>query len=78
MVLPRSDEFVERLIPILYRLSVHSHNDVPDDCRADCFVSNGKVNVWPVAAVEFQDWPYRRAHLLALHVGGVTTNTHSE
>jgi hypothetical protein len=50
VVLPRPDEFVERLIPILYRLSVHSHNDVPDDCRADSFVSNGKVNVWPVVS----------------------------
>ena len=35
------------------------------------------MNVGRVAAVEFKDWLYRRAHLLALHVCGVTGNTHS-
>src|SRR5438876_3867529 len=46
--------------------------------RADSFVRNGKVNVGTVAAVELQDWPYRRTHLLTLHVGGVTGNTESQ
>jgi hypothetical protein len=36
------------------------------------------VNVRPVAAVEFEDWPYRRTHLLALHVRSVTGNTQSQ
>ena len=49
-----------------------------NDRWTDAFVSQGKVNIRPVAAVEFEDGPYRRAHLLALHVGGVTGNTQSQ
>ncbi len=32
----------------------------------------------PIAAVEFEDGPHRCAHLLALHVGGVSSNGHSQ
>ncbi|PYL63830.1 MAG: hypothetical protein DMF20_11725 [Verrucomicrobia bacterium] len=36
------------------------------------------MNVGRVAAVEFENWPYCRANLLALHVSGVTGNTQSQ
>ena len=51
---------------------------MPYDCPANPFVRNAKVNIWPIAAVELEDWPYRRAHLLALHVRGVPGNTQSQ
>jgi len=35
------------------------------------------VNVGRIAAVEFEDGPHRRTHLLALHVGGVTGHAQS-
>jgi hypothetical protein len=50
---------------------------MPDNRWSDPFVGEGKVNVGRIAAVEFEDWPYCRAHLLALHVGGVARNTQS-
>src|SRR5260370_23370373 len=65
-------------MPIFYRLIIHLYNDMPNDCRADPFVTQGKVNVGGIAAIEFEDWPYRCAHLLALHVGCVTGNTQSQ
>src|SRR5262249_9386999 len=64
--------------PIFYRLIIHFHYDVPDQRRTDTFVSKRKMNVGRVAAVELEDWPYRRAHLLALHVSGVSSNAHSQ
>src|SRR5438477_1329598 len=77
-MLPRSYEPVERLIPILHRLAIHLHNDISDNRGTDSFVGEGKMNVGRVTAIEFEDWPHRRAHLLALHVGGVTGNTQSQ
>src|SRR5436309_11127339 len=77
-MLPRSGQLVEHLIPILHWLAIQFHNHMPYNRRADSFVRNGKVNVGTVAAVELQDWPYRRTHLLTLHVGGVTGNTESQ
>src|SRR5215211_4432001 len=47
-----------------------------NDCWSDAFVSQGKMNR-PIATVEFEDRPDRRAHLLTLHVGSVTGNTQS-
>ena len=49
-----------------------------DQRRTDTFVSKRKRNVGRIAAVEFEDWPHRRAHLLALHVGCVSGNTQSQ
>jgi hypothetical protein len=74
----RSQHFVERLLPIFYRLIVHFHNDMPDNRRSDSFVGHGKVNGGAVAAIELENWPHRRAHLLALHVSGVTGNAKSQ
>src|SRR5258705_701329 len=74
-MLPRSQYSLERLFPIPDRLSIHPYNDIPDNRRSDSFVSEGKVNVGRIAAVEFKDGPHRGPHLLALHVGGVT-DTH--
>ena len=35
------------------------------------------MNVGRVAAVEFENGPYCRTHLLALHIGGITGHTQS-
>ena len=48
-----------------------------DDRWSDAFVGEGKMNR-PIAAVEFEDGSDRCAHLLALHVSGVTRNTQSQ
>jgi hypothetical protein len=77
-MLSRSQYFLEGLPPIPHRLAIHPYNDMPDDGGADTFVRQSKVNIGSVAAAEFEDGPYRRAHLLALHVGGVTGNTQSQ
>ena len=74
----RSEQYLQRFPPILHRLVIHVHDNVANDRRTDPFVGEGKVNVGRIAAVEFEDWPHRRAHLLALHVGGVTGNTQSQ
>ena len=76
-MLPRSQYSLERLLPIPDRLSIHPYNDIPDNRRSDSFVSEGKVNVGRIAAVEFKDGPHRGTHLLALHVGGISGNTQS-
>ncbi len=76
--MPRSQYFLDHLTPIPYRLAIHFYNDMPDNRRSDSFVGEGKVNVGGIAAVELEDGPYCRAHLLALHVGGVTGNTQSQ
>src|SRR5207253_98607 len=73
-MLPRSQYFLEGLPPIPHRLAIHLYNDMPDNRRADPFVGKGKVN-GTIAAVEFEDGPHRGAHLLALHVGGISGNT---
>src|SRR6266516_3233178 len=73
-MLPRSQYFLECLLPIPHRLAIYPYNDMPDNRRSDTFVGERKVNVGRIAAVEFEDWPHRRAHLLALHVGSVTRN----
>ena len=64
-----SEQFLHRFKPILYRLIIYFYYDMPDQRRADTFVSKRKMNVGRVAAVELEDGPYRRAHLLALRVG---------
>jgi len=76
-MLPRSEYFLERLLPIPDRLPIYHYNDMPDNRRSDSFVSEGKVNVGRIAAIEFENRPHRRAHLLALHVRGVTGHTQS-
>src|SRR6476660_7215923 len=76
-MLPRSQYSLERLLPIPDRLPIHPYNDLPDNCWSNPFVSEGKVNVGRIAAVEFKNRPHRRAHLLALHVSGVTGHTQS-
>src|SRR6266536_4919579 len=76
-MLPRSDYFLECLLPIPHRMPIYHYNDMPDNRRPYPFVGQGKVNVGRIAAVEFEDGPHRRTHLLALHVGGVSGNTQS-
>jgi hypothetical protein len=75
-MIPRPKNFFEHLGPILHGLIIHLQDHMLNDRWSDAFVCEGKVNR-PIAAVEFEDGPDRRAHLLALHVGGVTGNTHS-
>jgi len=76
-MLPRSQYSPERLLPIPDRLTIHLHNDMPDNRRSDPFVSESKVNVGRIAGVEFQDGPHRGTHLLALHVGGISGHAQS-
>ena len=66
--------FIEHLNPILHRLIIHFHNHMLDDRWSDAFVGEGKSN-GPIAAIELENRPDRSAHLLALHVSGVTGNT---
>ena len=75
-MVPGPKNFFEHLGPILHRLFIHHEDDMLNDRWSDAFVGQGKSN-GSIAAIELKDWPYRRAHLLALHVGGVTGNTHS-
>jgi hypothetical protein len=77
-MLPRSQYFLECLSPIPHRLAIHLYNDMSDNRWSDPFVGEGKVNVGRIAAVEFEDWSHSRAHLLALHIGGVTGDTQSQ
>jgi hypothetical protein len=70
-------QFVENLNPILHGLIIHLQDHMLNDRWSDAFVGEGKMNR-PIAAVEFEDGPDRCAHLLALHVGGVTRNTQSQ
>src|SRR5439155_4085582 len=77
-MLAGSKDFLESLLPVPHRLIIHLYYDVADNRRSDPFVSKRKMNVGRIAAVELEDWPNRRAHLLALHVGGVSRNTHSQ
>ena len=69
--------FFEHLGPILHGLIVHLQDHMFNDRWSDAFVCEDKMN-GPIAAVEFEDGPDRCAHLLALHVGGVTRNTQSQ
>ena len=73
-----SEQFLHRFTPIFYRLIIHLYYDMSDQRRTDTFVSKRKMNVGRITAVEFEDWPHRRAHLLALHVGSVSGNTQSQ
>ena len=66
--------FFEHLDPILHRLIIHLQDHMLNDRWSDAFVGQGKMNR-PIAAVELEDRPDRSAHLLALHVSGVTRNT---
>src|SRR5512133_3042342 len=75
-MLARSQYSLECLLPIPHRLAIHLYNDMPDNRRSDSFVGEDKVN-GRIAAVEFEDGPHRRTHLLALDVGGVSGNTQS-
>ena len=77
-MLPRSQYFLEDLVPILRRLPIYLYYDMPDQRWTDTFVSKRKMNVRRVTAVEFEDRPYRGAHLLTLHVGGITRNAQSQ
>src|SRR5258705_6475771 len=76
-MLARPQQLLECLMPVDHRLAIDFHNDMPDNRRSDSFVSEGKVNVGRIAAVEFKDGPHRGTHLLALHVGGISGNTQS-
>src|SRR5262249_39321666 len=76
-MVPRPKSSFEHVGPIFHRLIIHLQDDMLNDCWSDAFVGESKSNR-AIAAVEFEDWPYRRTHLLALHVGGVTGNTHSK
>jgi len=76
-VVSRPKNFFEHLGPILYRPIIHLQNDMLNDCWSDAFIGEGKSNR-TITAIELQDWPDRRAHLLSLHEGGITGNTHSQ
>jgi len=76
-MLPRSQYSPKCLLPIPHLLAIYPYNDMPDNRRPDPFIGEGKVNVGRIAAIEFEDRPYRGTHLLALHVGGISGNTQS-
>src|SRR5437762_3977884 len=76
-MVPGSENFFEHLGPVLHWLIVHFYADMFNDRWSDAFVGEGKSNR-PIAAIEFQNWPDRSAHLLALHISGVTGNTQSQ
>jgi hypothetical protein len=78
MMLPRSEPYFEHLPPIFHRLPVHFHNHVSDDRGTNSFVCESEVNVGGIVSLILEDWPNCRAHLLSLHVGGVTGNTQSQ
>jgi hypothetical protein len=77
LMVARSKNFLEHFVPILHWLIVHPDNDVLNNRRSDAFVGQDEVN-GPIGAIELEDWPHRGAHLLALHMGGVTRNTQSQ
>ncbi len=77
VILTRSQQFLEYLSPIPHRLVVYLYDDIFDDGRADSFVSQGKMNVGSIAGLVLENWPNCRAHLLALHAGGISGNTQS-
>jgi len=78
VMFPRSKQYVERFVPVPDRLIVHLYDDVLNVRRTDPLIRQREMNVGRVAAVELKDWPDRRPHLLALHVGGVTGNAKRE
>src|SRR5438552_5012629 len=75
---PGAEQFLEDLCPIFHRLVVHPDDNIFDDRRADSFVGNGEMNVGRIACLVFEDGPYSRAHLLALHPSRVTGNAKSQ
>ena len=75
---PGPDQFPECFNPVNHRLAINLHNDMADDGGAHTLVGQREMNVRMVAVTEFQDRPHRPAHLLALHIGGVTGNTQGE
>ena len=76
-MLSGSEYFPERLPPILHRLVIYIHNDVPDNGRTNPFVSQAEMNVGRIAAAEFENWPDRRPHLLTLDVSRITRHAQS-
>ena len=77
MIIAGSKKDSHRCLPILYGAIVDLYNDMFNDRRPDPLVRQGEINVRRVAAIEFEDWPYRRPHLLPLHVGSITGNKQS-
>ena len=69
----RPKNFLEHFVPILHRLIVNFDDDMFNNCRSDAFVGEGELDR-SVAGVEFENRPDSCAHLLALHVGGITGN----
>src|SRR5262249_48704318 len=75
VMLARSHQFIEGLLPILHRLVVYSNDHILYDRRARPLVGESEVNIRRIATIELKNRPNRRAHLLALHVGSVSGNT---
>lgn len=73
-VLTRAEDFPEHFAPVLDRLTIYFHDNLSNKCRSDTLVSESEVNVGRVTAVEFENRPDCGAHLLALHISGVTGN----
>src|SRR4029077_2144193 len=76
-MLARPQQFLERLMPVDHRLVIHFHNYMADDRGAHALVGEGEMNIRLVAGIEFEDRPHRRAHLLSLHVSGISGDTQS-
>jgi len=53
---------------------IHFHDYVLNDRWTDAFVGKSEANRC-ITVINFEDGPDRAAHLLALHVSGVTGNT---
>src|SRR4030095_4913409 len=58
-MLPRSEYFLECLLPSPHRLPIYHYNDMSNNRRPYPFVGKGIVNVGCIAAVEFENGPHR-------------------
>lgn len=71
-MLPWSEQFLERFVPVDDRLAIHRDPNMPNDRGTHSLIIERETNLRLVAGVVFEDRPHRRPDLLALHVSGVT------
>src|SRR4030095_3484480 len=74
-MLPRSEYFLECLLPSPHRLPIYHYNDMSNNRRPYPFVGKGIVNVGCIAAVGFENGQQRRAPLLAAQGSRGSENT---
>jgi len=74
VMLAGSPQFLEYLPPIPHRLAIHLNDHISYDRWTYSFIGESEMNVGRITRIELEDWPNGGAHLLALHIGGVTGN----